>query len=190
MDTFTYIISSFFQPIKSYNVSNKSLFVENDINNNLIEYDFIYSLTHKPYKNKFNILHNKVINNVYIQNQQKEILLDKFYKSQRAYNGFCKLARLYKIKKAKTGMEEIKNLSSIFEAITGHIPSLTEGNMASFKQNLTEAIITELEPVQKKYKELMNDKHELNILLNQGANSARKIAEQNLKEIYKAIGLR
>ena len=101
MDTFTYIISSFFQPIKSYNVSNKSLFVENDINNNLIEYDFIYSLTHKPYKNKFNILHNKVINNVYIQNQQKEILLDKFYKSQRAYNGFCKLARLYKIKKAK-----------------------------------------------------------------------------------------
>ena len=60
MDTFTYIISSFFQPIKSYNVSNKSLFVENDINNNLIEYDFIYSLTHKPYKNKFNILPKKL----------------------------------------------------------------------------------------------------------------------------------
>jgi tryptophanyl-tRNA synthetase len=152
--------------------------------------------------NKFNIKYGKDILTMpqFILTKAKRIMSLKDGTKKMSKSDESDLSRInllddtdtitHKIKKAKTGTEEIKNLSNIFESITGHLPPSIESNMASFKQNLTEAIITELKPIQTKYKELMNNKHELNILLNKGANSARNIAEQNLKEIYKSIGLR
>jgi hypothetical protein len=109
MDSFSYIISSFFTPIDIYNIHNKELFNEAELNNKLIDYGFIYSLQeiyknklNKAFtKNKFNVLNDCVLYNAFIDDKQKEVLLDKFGKSQRAYHGFQRLARLYKIKKAK-----------------------------------------------------------------------------------------
>jgi tryptophanyl-tRNA synthetase len=152
--------------------------------------------------NKFNIKYNKDILTMpqFVLTKSKRVMslkdgTKKMSKSDESDSSRINLLDdantiTHKIKKAKTGTEEIQNLSSIFESITDHLPPSIENNMSSFKQNLTEAIITELDPIQKKYKELMNNKHELTMLLHKGANSARNIAEQNLEGIYKAIGLR
>lgn len=109
MDSFSYIISSFFTPIDMYNIHNKELFTEAELNDKLIDYGFIYSIQeiyknklNKSFtKNKFNVLNDCVLYNSFINAEQKEVLLDRFGKSQRAYHGFQRLARLYKIKKAK-----------------------------------------------------------------------------------------
>lgn len=109
MDSFSYIISSFFTPIDMYNIHNKELFKEAELNDKLIDYGFIYSLQEiyknklnkTSTKNKFNVLNDCVLYNAFINDKQKEVFLDRFSKSQRAYHGFQRLARLYKIKKAK-----------------------------------------------------------------------------------------
>ena len=61
--------------------------------------------------------------------------------------------------------------------------------MGVFKQNLAEAIISELKPIQSRYHELMADKPTLIALLKKHAETARTVASVHLGEIYMEIGL-
>ena len=106
MDSFTYIISSFFPSIDIFKISKLSLSDNSfHINGDLIIYGFIYSLhlgkLKKPCLSKFTVLDTHVTSNLMIVDNRKEQLFDAFCKAQRAYYGFCRLARLYKFKKAK-----------------------------------------------------------------------------------------
>lgn len=92
-----------------------------------------------------------------------------------------------KIQKAKTGDLEIQNLSTIYETISKTKPSIE--SMSVFKKDLTDVIISELLPIQEKYKKLIDDKNFLYSQMNIGAEKARNIANKNLKKIYKIIGL-
>ena len=57
------------------------------------------------------------------------------------------------------------------------------------KGDAASAVISMLEPIQKRYHELMNDRGELQRLLNVGAERAQHQAAQTLERAYQAIGL-
>jgi tryptophanyl-tRNA synthetase len=94
-----------------------------------------------------------------------------------------------KIQKAKSGALEMQNLQSIFEAITGNKAEVETGGVAHFKNNLTDAIIAELTPIQNKFYDLMKNQDFLHQKMQEGANCAEKVAKEKLKTVYKTIGL-
>ena len=87
----------------------------------------------------------------------------------------------------------IANLLTIFSAFSGRsIDELVEkyrdaGN-AEFKDDLADAIIAVLEPLQKRYHELL-DSDELDDYLDQGAEKARRTADKTLNKMKNAVGL-
>ncbi len=109
-----------------------------------------------------------------------------------------------KIKKAKTDSEsliaydekrpEIYNLLNIFASVTGQNPKAIaaeyeNSGFGKFKENLANAAIAKLAPVQKNIKILKNDQSQVKQILKDGAEQARQIASANLKEIKKIIGI-
>ncbi len=98
-----------------------------------------------------------------------------------------------KIKKAKTGeadSSEMKNLFGIYEAITGQKPTFDiVNNSAVFKSELANAIISELSPIQEKFRDLMKNQDYLHAQLKKNGEELSQIALQNLQKIQSAIGL-
>ena len=64
------------------------------------------------------------------------------------------------------------------------------GKEYSFVKNkLTELLISEICPIGKEIKKLINDETHLREVLNKGAEKARIIAEENLKNVREKVGL-
>jgi len=57
------------------------------------------------------------------------------------------------------------------------------------KRELAEAIFKELEPIQKKRKELESDPEKVNLIIKEGNEKARVIAEKTVKEVREKMGL-
>jgi len=88
----------------------------------------------------------------------------------------------------------VKNLMVILSTITGmtmeEIEAKYDGiGYAQFKLDVAEAIITELEPIQKKVKELLNNKEYLEGIYKAGAEKANYVAIKTLRKMQKKIGL-
>ena len=112
-----------------------------------------------------------------------------------------------KIKKAKTdtkpipldvedlkGRHEAANLISIYGSINNiSIENILKEfggkNFSTFKSKLSESIIEKICPIGQEIKKLLKDKKYLNDILTKGSKKADLIATNNLKEIYKLIGL-
>ena len=58
----------------------------------------------------------------------------------------------------------------------------------TFKKDVAEAIISVLEPIQKRYAELI-DTPELDVILTKGAEKAREKASKTYEAVTKAMGL-
>lgn len=87
----------------------------------------------------------------------------------------------------------IKNLITILSAITGKTPQDIEKEYenkgySEFKSDVAEAIVSELEPMQKKVKELMEDKKYLESIYKKGAEKASYIAGKTLRKVQKKVG--
>ncbi|WMJ80576.1 tryptophan--tRNA ligase [Clostridium sp. MB40-C1] len=87
----------------------------------------------------------------------------------------------------------IKNLMTILNVITGktfeEIEKLYEGQgYAQFKKDVAEAIVSELEPIQKKVNDLISDKTYLENIYKAGAEKANYIANKTLRKVQKKIG--
>jgi len=113
-----------------------------------------------------------------------------------------------KIKKAKTDNDPIPseasglknrpealNLISIYASINeievnGVLKEFGGKNFSTFKSKLSESIIEKICPIGKEVVKLLNDENYLNKILINGSERANLIAENNLKEIYKIIGLK
>jgi tryptophanyl-tRNA synthetase len=111
-----------------------------------------------------------------------------------------------KIRKAKTdlgevpsssdefaGRPEATNLIRIYAALAdqdiNEVCNQFGGKQFSvFKQSLAELAIEELNPIQKKFRQLMDDPAYLDNLMNDGAQRARAISEPILKEVHDIIG--
>ncbi len=87
----------------------------------------------------------------------------------------------------------ISNLLTIFSLFSGKsIAELEKGyagkNYSVFKKDLAEAVIEGLSPIQKKYKELSANPDYIKKVLRQGAEKAKTIASQTMKEVREKIG--
>lgn len=87
----------------------------------------------------------------------------------------------------------VKNLMTILNVITGksieEIEKQYEGQgYAQFKKDVAEAIVEELEPIQKKVKELTDNKEYLESIYRKGAEKANYVATKTLRKMQKKIG--
>ncbi|MGL4760530.1 MAG: tryptophan--tRNA ligase [Sarcina sp.] len=88
----------------------------------------------------------------------------------------------------------VKNLINIVSTIEGVSPeeivARYEGKgYADFKKDVAEIIVGELEPVQKRVKDLLSNKKELETIYKAGAEKANYIATKTLRKVQKKIGL-
>lgn len=88
----------------------------------------------------------------------------------------------------------VKNLMTILSTITGMTIEEIEKKYeslgyAEFKKDVGEAIVSELEPVQKKVKELLENKDYLEEIYKKGSEKANYVATKTLRKMQKKIGL-
>jgi tryptophanyl-tRNA synthetase len=86
----------------------------------------------------------------------------------------------------------VSSLLDILAAVTDRTPNqVAEGytQYGSLKVDTGEAVVALLEPIQARYRELIDDKAELGRLLQIGADRARAVASVTLQRAYDAIGL-
>lgn len=87
----------------------------------------------------------------------------------------------------------ISNLLTIYAAVTNKTIKQLEKQYQNtgygkFKQDLGDAVITFLEPIQTRYQELRHDIDQLNTVLDDGANRARALAAPMIAQIHQTIG--
>lgn len=92
----------------------------------------------------------------------------------------------------KVNKPGISNLLTIFSAFSGKSIKELEAEFAdsgygNFKEQLADAVIAVLEPIQDRYKALMAS-NELDNILDEGAKQASKIANETLNRMEEAIG--
>jgi tryptophanyl-tRNA synthetase len=88
----------------------------------------------------------------------------------------------------------ITNLLTIYQLLTKQSQQGIEAEFAGkgygdFKVALTERLVATLEPIQKRYYELMNDPATLENILKQGSEQVRPIAAATLQHVKDVIGL-
>ena len=109
-----------------------------------------------------------------------------------------------KIKRAKTdperGLEfgnperpETDNLLGLYAILSGQTRESVATECADmgwgqFKPLLAEAAVAALEPIQSRYKALINDPEELNHVLDQGRHKAEAVANATLNRVRQALG--
>src|SRR5699024_1375513 len=97
------------------------------------------------------------------------------------------------VKFDKENKPGVSNLLTIYSSCTGESVETLEAKYegkgyGDFKQDVAEAVIQLLEPIQEKYEELI-ESPELDDILDQGAEKASIPANKTLKKAKKAMGL-
>ena len=87
----------------------------------------------------------------------------------------------------------ISNLLTIYSALTNisikDLESKYDGsNYGTFKNDLAEVVYNEIKPIQEKYNEIIKSK-ELDTILDEGRDNAKRIARRKLSKVYDRIGL-
>ncbi len=88
---------------------------------------------------------------------------------------------------------ECTNLLTIYQAVTGLSRDqvaieVEDLRWSEFKPRLEDAVIQHLEPLRKKYKELLADRLYLHKVLQDGADSANAVADETLSWAKDAMG--
>ena len=97
------------------------------------------------------------------------------------------------VKFDKENKPGISNLLTILSCITKEsISSLEEkykdSNYQKFKEDVAEAVVGELEPIQKRYNELINSSL-VDEVLNEGRDYANYLANKKIQKVYNKVGL-
>ena len=89
------------------------------------------------------------------------------------------------------GVKNLINIVSTIEEVSPEeIVARYEGKgYAEFKKDVAEIVVAELEPVQKRVKELLSNKKELEAIYKAGAEKANYVATKTLRKVQKKIGL-
>lgn len=111
-------------------------------------------------------------------------------KIKRAVTDSDEQARIYFDPQEKAG---VSNLLSILSACTDKsieaLVSEYEDKMyGHLKTDVADAVVALIEPIQKRFNELRDDREELNRIMRQGANQARTQASATLKKVHDALG--
>ena len=87
----------------------------------------------------------------------------------------------------------ISNLLTIYAAASGvsideAVKQFADSQYGNFKQAVADSLVAHLEPIQQRFKELVQDKSELTKILAQGAKQASATAEETLAKVKQAVG--
>ena len=109
MEGFYSIFKTFFPDINTkylaYENLNTRCANKTTVNTDFLSYSIINlcenEIKNKTKKNKFQLILNPLLSRLDVSLKDKENIINKFCSSQKIYNGFCKLARIFKIKHAR-----------------------------------------------------------------------------------------
>ena len=126
------------------------------------------------------------LNDVIFLEDEPEVILKKFKKAVTDSENLVKFDL-----EEKPG---VSNLMQIYASVTGknmeEIEKEFEGRgYGDFKTTVANSVIEKLEPIQKKQKELLENKKYLEDIYTKGAENARKLASQTLREVKDKIGI-
>ena len=87
----------------------------------------------------------------------------------------------------------VSNLLNIYCAVTGSTTAEAEREFdgfgyGDFKKSVGEAVVAKLEPVQKKFMELQNNKDYIDSIIKNNTEKARHLADRTLSRVQKKIG--
>lgn len=108
-----------------------------------------------------------------------------------------KIKRAVTDSETKTGYSEdrpgVKNLIDIYSCSTGlsieqAVADLEGKGYGDLKQMVSDALIAEIEPVQKRFHEIMKDKAYLDQIIKKNAETASYLASKTLRKVKKKIG--
>jgi tryptophanyl-tRNA synthetase len=96
--------------------------------------------------------------------------------------------------KAGSDKPAISNLLSIYSAFSGKSVEEIEKEYAGkgygeFKEGLADTVVSALDPIHKKYHQLMNDPEGLKKILDKGSKKVAPIAQKTLNEVKNKVGL-
>ena len=88
----------------------------------------------------------------------------------------------------------ISNLILLYSEFTGvsieeTLAKFKDAKYSEFKSALADAVISALEPIQKKREELLKNKKNVMAVLSEGAERARAVAEKTMEEVREKVGL-
>jgi len=126
------------------------------------------------------------VNDVIFLTDNKETIMKKFKKAVTDSENVVKYDP-----ENKPG---VSNLMTILSSVTGKTNDEIERafhreGYGGFKVSVAAAVIEKLEPIQAKYKELLNNPKYLEGIYKEGAKKARKLARKTLKEVKEKIGV-
>jgi tryptophanyl-tRNA synthetase len=89
----------------------------------------------------------------------------------------------------------IFNLLTIYQSLTGQSQQAIEAEFGGkgykeFKAALADVVVATLEPIQQRYKALMDDPAALDLLMAEGAAKVRPLAQATLRTVLEKVGLR
>lgn len=95
------------------------------------------------------------------------------------------------VSKDKPGISNLITIYSVFaDKTVAEVEREFEGkSYAEFKERTGEAVVSMLEPIQKSYHDLMNNKDYLNSVMKNGAEKAAYLANKTLRKVKKKVGL-
>jgi len=83
----------------------------------------------------------------------------------------------------------VRNLLTIYEAFTGSRGDFSGMRYGDFKKQVAEAVVAALEPVQKRYREIVAEPGYIASVLEQGAARVTPIANDTVDKVKRAMGL-
>lgn len=88
----------------------------------------------------------------------------------------------------------ISNLILLYSEFTGTsieetVAKFKDAKYSEFKSALAEAIISALDPIQKRRAEILKDRKKVKAILKDGAKRAHAVAKKTMKEVRKKVGL-
>ena len=91
----------------------------------------------------------------------------------------------------KPGVSNLLTILSVLkkETMEETVSSLQGLGYGALKDAVTEAVISELSPIQERYNEIIADKDGLNAILKRNAERAQYLAQKTLRKVYKKVGL-
>ena len=125
-------------------------------------------------------------NDVIFIEDEPEVIIKKFKKAVTDSENCVRYDR-----ENKPGISNLMTIYSLMkEKSFEEIEKEFEGRgYGDFKIAVAEAVIERLEPVHKKYNELISNPEKLKEIYEKGDKKAKEKAEKTIKEVYKKIGL-
>lgn len=111
-------------------------------------------------------------------------------KIKRAMTDSDEQARIYFDVQEKPGVSNLLSLLSCAtnQSVESLVPAYVDKMYGHLKTDVADAVVCLLEPIQQRYKELRDDRAELDRIMRIGAEKASAKAELTLEKVYEAVG--